>query len=287
MIFLDPRSGSGELAPYFRPYDVPVELVQLDAADAAFCGNGPDGTNPLIGFERKVLTDAISSMRTERFMGEQLPKLLELYPLSITIVLEGIWRAGPATGAIEVKGYGRGEWIPVRVGSRPVMHRELDHWLATLEHKISYECGRQFSVVRTADEEQTVAYIVSRYKWWNDKAWEDHKSYKVIYAQEVPNAPGRRGFNLPKPGPVEEVACRFPGVREKAWSFGKQFRSVYEMVTASAKELGEVEGIGKKGASRIYDWLRHERTERAESHPAMVPNKVNKVNEVNDDWTAV
>ena len=260
-IFLDPRSGSGEVLPYFKPYDVPVESdVQLDAGDFAFCGNGPDGSTPLIGFERKVLTDAISSMRSERFMGEQLPKLLAQYPLSIAIVLEGIWRAGPDSGAIEVKGYGRGEWIPVKVGSRYVMHRELDHWLATLEHKIGFETGRQFSVVRTSDPAQTAAYIVSRYKWWNNKSWEEHDSYKVIYSPEVPHPPGRRGFVIPQPGPVEEVACRFPGVREKAWNFGRRFESVYDMVNADQKELGEVDGIGKKGASRIYEWLRKRTT---------------------------
>jgi ERCC4-type nuclease len=261
-IFLDPRSGSGELLPYFKPYDVPVEVVQLDAGDAAFCGNGPNGP-VLIGYERKVLLDAINSMRDDRFMGEQLPKLLDQYGLSITIILEGIWRAGPESGAIEIKGYDRGAggykkstWVPVQTGSRWVMYRELDHWLSTLEHKISFEAGRQFNVVRTADEAQTAAYLVSRYKWWNDKEWEKHDSYKTIYSPDVPNPPGRKGFSIPRPGPVEEVACRFPGVREKAWSFGKRFESVHQMVNANETELESVEGIGKKGAATIYGWIR-------------------------------
>lgn len=276
-IMLDPRSGSGEVLPYFKPYDVPVDdTVQLDAGDFAFCGNGPGGDTPLIGFERKVLTDAISSMRTERFMGEQLPKLLAMYPMSITIIVEGIFRAGPQSGAIEVKARG-GDWFSVRVGPRSVMYRELDHWLATIEEKLSYETGRQFRVVRTADPAQTAAYVVSRYKWWNDKEWDEHDSYKVIYSPDVPNPSNlrRSGFSLPQPGPVEEVACRFPGVREKAWNFGKVFDNVVDMVNADPKRLEEVEGIGKKLATRTYEWLRRRTPRAGESNVGRVPH---------DDW---
>ena len=43
---------------------------------------------------------------------------------------------------------------------------------------------------------------------------------------------------------------------EKAYEFGKKFANVHVMVNAEEKVLSAVEGIGKKGASRIYNWLR-------------------------------
>lgn len=157
------------------------------------------------------------------------------------------------------------------------MYRELDHWLATIEEKLSYETGRQFRVVRTSDPAQTAAYVVSRYKWWNDKEWDEHDSYKVIYSPDVPNPSNlrRSGFSLPQPGPVEEVACRFPGVREKAWNFGKVFDNVVDMVNADPKRLEEVEGIGKKLATRTYEWLRRRTPRAGESNVGRVPH---------DDW---
>lgn len=247
MIWLDPREGSKELLPYFKPYDVPVELQQMAAGDLAFWGNGADGP-VLVGIEHKTIHDLISSMRTNRLSGHQLTGLLETYAFIILIV-QGIWRCGK-TGEIEVH-VGARKWITLRIGSRSVLYREVEHYLATLEHRVGV-------VVKfVPDYEQSVAFIVSRYKWWTEKDWYKHDSFEAIYAPYEDKIASRRGtFTRRTVGPVELVAAQMPGVSKKAYEFGKLFKSVEAMVNADEKQLAAVDGIGKKGANRIYHWLR-------------------------------
>lgn len=251
MLLLDPRVGSGELLPYFKPYDVQVEVQHLDAADACWWGNGHDGP-VLVGAERKIITDLIASMRSNRLSGFQLPRLLDAYGF-VYVVIEGIWQCGK-NGEIEVYGGTRrgrqGGWIPLRMGSRGVLYREVDHYLATLEHRVGV------TVKYTANREQTVAYLVSRYKWW-EKDWYKHDSFEAIYSSYEDKIVSRRGsFVRRTVGPVEYVASQFPGISKKAYEFGKRFKTVHELVCASEAELRQVEGVGGKGAKRIYEWLR-------------------------------
>jgi ERCC4-type nuclease len=246
-IVLDPRIGSGELLPYFKPYDVEVQVQQLEYADMCFWGSGHDGP-VMVGMERKIITDLIASMRSNRLSGYQLPGLMQACGF-VYIVVEGIWQCGKG-GEIECAV--KGGWATLRVGSRPVLYREVDHYLATLEHR----CG--VTVKYTANREQTVAYVVSRYQWWQ-KEWLKHDSYEAIYAPYEEKISSRRGsFTRRTVGPVEVVAAQFPGVSKKAYEFGKRFKSVRGMVNASVKELAEVEGIGKKGAEKIDKWLEGE-----------------------------
>lgn len=246
MILIDERVGSKELLPYFKPYDIQVELAQLSFGDLAFWGNGHDGP-VLVGCELKNISDLISSMRSNRLSGHQLPGLMDNYGFVILIV-QGIWQCGQ-DGSIEVPR--QGGWLPLRIGNRSVLYREVDHYLATLEHK----CG--IVVKYTANAGQTAAFVVSRFKWFNDKEWAKHDSHEAIYAPYEDRIASRRGvFTRRTVGPVELVASQFPGVSKKAYDFGKAFKSVHEMVNAKEDVLVKVEGVGKKGAKRIWNWLR-------------------------------
>lgn len=246
MIYLDPRIGSGELLPQFKPYDVEVEVMQLAFGDACWWGNGFDGPT-FVGAERKILTDLVASMRSNRLSGYQLPGLLEMYTW-VYLVVEGVWQCGDNGEVVMLLGR---NWVPLRVGSRPVLFREIDHYLATLEHK------RGVTVKYTSGPKQTAAWMVSRYKWWTDKDWVKHDSDEAIYAPYEENVRARRAsFTSKKVGPVEIVASQLPGVSRKAYEFGKKFNSVVEMVNADVKVLETVEGIGKKGAVKIHGWLR-------------------------------
>lgn len=245
MILLDPRIGSGELLPYFQPYGVEVEVQHLDYGDCCWWGQGHDGP-VLVSAERKIITDLIASMRSNRLSGHQLPGLLDTYAFTY-ILIEGNWRSGEG-GAIEIPT--RGGWIPLRVGSRSVLFREVDHYLATLDHRVG------LSILHSSNKEQTVAQIVSRYHWWQ-KDWYKHDSFEAIYAPYETARQSRRGtFVQRKVGAVELVASQFPGVSKKAFGFGKVFGSVQELVNAKIEELEKVEGIGKKGAKAIHAWLR-------------------------------
>lgn len=250
-ILLDPRVGSGELLRHFKAFDVPVELTPLEFGDVAFSGSGPNGV-ALIGIERKILPDLVSSMRSKRLSGHQLPGLMSSYDY-VCLVVEGVWRCGSG-GEVEWL-WGR-DWRPVKVGNKFILYRELDHYLSSLEHI----CG--VTVQQTQDEMRTVAWIVSRYHWWNDKDWSQHHSHEQIYSPELSQNSNGRGhkpsFRYRTVGAVEQVAARFPGVDRKAWAFGKEFKSVVEMVNAERVRLMEVDGVGKVMAERIYRWVRGE-----------------------------
>jgi len=245
VIWLDPRVGSGELLPYFKAYDVEVEVEQLEYGDACWWGEGHRGLC-LVGVERKVIGDLVSSMRSNRLSGHQLPGLLESYYHTYLIV-EGIWQAG-VSGEVEVITSG-GKWVPLRLGSRAVLFREVDHYLATMEHKVG------LTVMRSANRGQTVAIIASRWRWWQ-KEWTKHDSNEAVYSPyEEERRTRRASFTQRRAGPVELVASQFPGISKKAWEFGKRFKSVSELVSATEKDFCELDGVGKKGAKKIYEWI--------------------------------
>lgn len=241
---MDPRAGSKDIVPYLRPYDIEVEMVEMDFGDCTFYGNGPDGTVS-VSIEMKSVADVVNSMRSGRLAGHQIPGLLKDYD-HVVLLVEGIFRCGNQ-GELEVL-KGR-EWVAVRSGSRPVLYRELSNFFVSLE----FICG--VVVQRCASPQETAAYIVGLYSWWQ-KEWEKHDLTKTIYKPDVSRPQRRAGFSRAEPGPVELVASILPGVSMKAWEFGKKFKTVEELVGASEKELREVDGIGAKGAKRIWQWLR-------------------------------
>lgn len=246
-ILLDDRIGSKELLPYFKPYDIEVSLGHLDFADAMFWISGPGNKQCMVGVEIKNIFDLVSSMRSNRLSGHQLPGLLDLYEF-VVIVVMGIYKVGDDGELVVLKGK---EWIALRTGNKPILWREVSNYLTTLEFK----CG--VIVKQTTGLKETAAYIVSLFHWGNDKEWDKHDSHNAIYIPDIADNPTRRGsFTRKTVGPVELVASCLPGVSRKAWEFGKRFKTVAGMVQASEKELESVEGIGKTGARKIYNWLR-------------------------------
>lgn len=237
------------MLPYFRPYDIHVEVTELQFGDACFAGNGPN--SPItIGVERKVTNDLVSSMRSNRLSGFQLPGLLQAYDL-VFLVVEGIYRCGH-DGALEV--YRQTGWTSLLSGPRPVLYREVSNYLLSLEMKHGVK------VMRTSSPQETTAWIVGTYKWF-DKPWEKHGGpesiYSPILSQQANEGGGHRGrLSVKKAGPVALVAADIPGIDSRAWEFEKQFKTVEEFVLADQKRLAKVEGIGKKLAERIHGWFR-------------------------------
>ena len=164
MIQLDDRTGSIELLPYFKPYDVTVESTRLEFGDAAWLGKG-ENSEVLVGLERKTIGDLISCMWDKRFAGYQLPGLLKTYDW-VYLVVEGVTRAGKS-GALE--SLWRKDWRTVSVGAKPILYREVSHFLSTLQNRVGV------IVHSTSNEEQTAAYIVSEYLWWQ-KPWTQQSS---------------------------------------------------------------------------------------------------------------
>ena len=267
MILIDSRIGSKELIPLFAPYDVPVRESTLEFGDFSHLGNGPEGLI-WIGYERKVLTDMIESMRLNRLGGYQFPGCFETYQVT-HLVVEGIWRIG-RTGIVEIPR--SGEWKPQYIGNQTILGSELDHFIATHVYK------RGIVIERTANRDQTVELIVSRYKWWNDKTWDQHRSDDVIYTVYKPvegSGSGRRASFTRRTVPLlEKLLAQFDGVDAVAYSvakclldlFGDQWWDGLRMLTADDLASIPVEQNSKKGrrmvklgpakAKRIWEQLR-------------------------------
>jgi len=199
----------------------------------------------MVGYERKNLHDLVASMRSKRLSGHQLPGLLDTYQV-VYLVVEGILRAG-GRGAAET--WVRKDWVALTTGSQPILYREIDHYLATLTHLAGV------TVVQTSNPTQTAAMIASRYRWWLDKEWAQHRSHIEIYAPADIGQVGRGRILRRTVGLVEKVAAQLPGLDRGAWSVGKHFGNVYRMVNAEVREWAgvriETEGARGKGSKRL------------------------------------
>ena len=266
MLLIDPRVGSGELAPYFRPLGIDTSIQQMDFGDFAHYGNGPEGL-VLIGYERKRLGDMVQSMRSNRLTGHQLPGLLEMYHHA-TIIVEGEWRIG-STGAIEVpKWWNRKRtWGPLYAGKRSMLYIELDHYQATLEMKH----GHQITFAYTIDPRATATYVASRYRWWNDKEWHQHTSDVGLYRKYDPSSAsgGRHAGFVRRTVPYLEYALSdVDGIDKAAYVLAKKFGSMERLMGMTVEQIARttIEQNGKSGkrsvklgeskACRIYEALR-------------------------------
>lgn len=251
MIFLDDRVGSGELKRLFVPYGIQVESTRLEFGDCCFLGHCERGEST-IGVERKRLKDLISSMRDRRLSGHQLGGLLELYE-HVFLIVEGMYKQGENGEVVEYRGNGRvGGWKPVYVGSQPILYREIDNYLTTLELKAGVH------VKRTARDTETVHAIVDLYRWFNDKTWDKHVAHDQIYAPFNPNNGKRAVFRQRKIRLVEKMAAQLPGVDRKAREVAEKFKTVENMVQAGEREWMKIKGIGKIMARRLCQAMREE-----------------------------
>lgn len=241
MIMVDDRTGSKELSPLIPP-NIPHTLCRLPFADVAWLGQGPDSQLLPIGVERKAISDLCQSITTGRLSGHQLCGLLDEY-WKVYILVEGVWRASPTTGLLEVFRYGK--WQPLSIGSRQFMYREVANYLNTL----TTVC--RVGVWQTGSIEESARWLVDTYQWWQ-KEWDKHHAHLAFHAPDPPTK-----VSLMKPGIVHRVAKEFAGVGwDKGKSIATKYKTVMELAMASEEELREVGGIGKKLAKSIVGEIR-------------------------------
>lgn len=222
---------------------LPVQVTDLGFGDFAFLGQGEGGIPVPVGVERKALKDWIASFYTGRFAGHQLPGLLKSYQV-VYVVLEGVWRMDHSTGLV-ITPQGK-KWADLDIGGgKGIMYTELEHQLVTFESK----GGVLFR--RTGNKMETCKFINALYHWWNDKAWEEHRShlrFKTLDADKQ---------LLVKPSLCRQVAATLPGVGwVKSGAVATKFKSVYSMVQATEKDWVTIEGIGKPMAQKIMAALK-------------------------------
>lgn len=286
MIHVDNRAGSAQLIPLLQRCGVPVQAGRLAFGDVKFLGSGPDGIPVTVGVEVKSLSDLLHGMTDGRFAGHQLPGMTACYDQPWLLV-EGQWRMERGTGLLQylTRSY---QWRPATVGSRKFMYRDLTSWLFTVQTKT----GIRLATV--PDWDHATAWLATLYAWWTRAGrvggeevtgWETHRSHLAVNQasneqfwsrvkqEERENrgngvnghdgarrADGSRRLtdpaNLLRPTVCRLVAAQLPGVGyTRSEKVAKRFPTVAQLVAASPKELGEVEGLGKIGAKKVWEAL--------------------------------
>jgi ERCC4-type nuclease len=251
MVVVDDRIGSRDLIEPLKALGVPCELSRLEFGDVMFLGVGASGEPVPIAVEVKTLNDLLSCVVSGRFLGHQLPGLLRDYD-HVWLVVEGVYRANPADGALETR-RGR-DWHPVGHGRQRWMFRSLDKWLTKLEVRAGVK------IRRTGSRDETARTISALYNWWQES--DDHtlddldRSTQLALATKVANEGGGSGAWLgekPKAaGIVRRIAAELPGIGvEKSGMVAGEFGTVQEMVLAPEPVWRSLPGIGKTLASRI------------------------------------
>lgn len=245
MIYIDDRTGSVEMASHFQSHRTrpAVSLKRLPAADFAFSGNGPTGPC-MIGIERKRTKDMLSSIRTGRFSGEQLPKLLDHYEFAFLLV-EGWIRTNYQTGELE-EWWGK-KWCAVHLGSQrqAFLALELDSFLSTIE------LHTRVRVHRTLDERATAEDVINLQGYFA-KPWDKHHAHIALHTPP-------EYATIGKASTTRRVAVALNGVGwTRSAAVADHFTSVEEMVLATVKDWQKVDGFGKVLSKKVWQELHGE-----------------------------
>jgi ERCC4-type nuclease len=255
MIHIDRREGgpnqATELSTLSQLFSThrfhpPTSITTLPAADFYFNGNGPHG--PIsVGLERKRIPDFFQSLHSGRLVGEQLPKLIDLYD-HCYLVLEGQARVDWATGELE-ESWG-GQWR--KVGSN---HRAKGRAVYTGEAMLgamaTISTFTPVKVLRTFGQRDTVDVVATMWHWWSKK-WTDHKSHRAIYTPQTT-------VSIGKASTVRRVAAQLKSVGwERSGVVEQRFRSVEEMTAAGPGDWAKLPGFGKVLSERVVRELKGE-----------------------------
>jgi len=235
VVLVDDRIGSKELAPHI-PDSV---VVRLEYGDCEFVGNGAEG-EVLVGIERKKLGELVTSIRTGRLVGHQLPGMVEYYDVTY-LVIEGLVRQG-VDNSIEV--WRKGRWGEAQTGRLG--------WTALYGMLTTLSTMWGVSAFFTTNLKETGELVRCLARWWG-KPWKSHKAHKRIYTGERAKVSLRDG----EVSVLRKVASVLPGIGYgRSDAVEKYFGSVKEMCGATVEEWSEVEGIGKVTAKRVHGALR-------------------------------
>lgn len=212
-------------------------MTRLEFGDACFHGYGPNDDEYVIGVERKRIRDMLSSIRSKRLSGFQLPGMLEQYHRSF-IIIEGIWRPNER-GGIEIPS--RDGWTTLYTGKACWLYKELDNFMTSLG-----ECA-DVVVKRTGNPLETAVVLADLVGWWG-KPWREHRSTGQSYIREASRGTARGSLVRDVPGIVWKMAAQLPSVDVKGKLVEKRFKSPLEMCQADVEDWLSIKGVGKKTA---------------------------------------
>lgn len=251
MIYVDARIGSKDLAGPLRSLGLPVELTHLDYGDIAFMGRGPKNAQVPVGIELKKLGDLVSSLRTGRLSGHQVPGLVGpqgAYDYAWLLV-EGQYSVDPQGKLITPGSGARGHrWKPVPGGMNVA---EMEKRVMTLE--LCAGLHTRFCNTR----KDTLRFLQALYRWWTDDAQDQHKSHLAV--QTVSTVVPLSEFR--------QAVCHWPGIGVRVSKAVEQrfngsvltaAQSTWEVWAAIEikDDKGNVKRLGEPTARRIVRFLR-------------------------------
>lgn len=245
MLFVDYRDGSNYLAEPLEQLGLPVyrettgKLPTLPFGDISFEGRGNDDAPVQVGIEFKRFEDLVTSMRSGRLQGHQLPGMLGpqgAYHFG-WLLIEGRWstnNAGIVTLYKEPKGKKKGEW---KILPGQLRGSELEKRLLTLEMLGGVH------VRFTPDRRATLYFIQSLFRWFTDKSMDRHTTHLDTH---------RPSSFLSISTFRAIVKDHFPGIGLRASiaverAFGG---SMVKATTANVDEWARIEIVDRKGKTK-------------------------------------
>jgi ERCC4-type nuclease len=209
---------------------IDVALTTLEFADIAFEGQGDNDASVFVGIELKKLPDLISSLRTGRLSGHQLPGLAASYDYRWLLV-EGTWRPDAKGRITTPRRYSQWAALPGMAVA------EMEKRVLTLE------LMGGLRVRHTSSRACTLHFIASLYRWFTDGAMDRHTSHL---------APHTAHSFLPL-SDFRQTVMRFPHIGLAASKsvedyFGANLR---EACLASVADWAEIVVYDKKGFKRL------------------------------------
>ena len=175
------RRGSDRLPPHLRQLGASV-IEGYCNSDVEFLGSTPLGPLTPIGIEHKsaVTGDIFTSMTDGRLNGTQMQTMVSHYPYVRYLIIEGNLRRSK-DGILEIFKFDRGslkyDWQPAysRNGAGWT-YDEFENRIESIIDAFSEPNSPGHTVVkRTYDINESAAYIVGRYHYWQ-KPYEQHSS---------------------------------------------------------------------------------------------------------------
>lgn len=251
-IFIDKRVGSRDLKDHAALCDI-SKLVSIDAGDACFVGNGPDGKT-LIGVEVKTVDDYLSSLSSGRLqgIGGQLDKMSRCYSPFMFLVIYGRvrsfngkmqvwqpWRAADSAGE---------KWGYHKLDDKPISYSYWSNSLVQISIRSIIHCV-------TLDNKDQVAWWI-RCTWQGfNKLWNSHKLFrKMNTSADVRTKSLWEFLDDDSMTSIErdrfivrvKVASQLKGISfERALCVAKHFRTVEDMVCADVDDWMKIDKVGK------------------------------------------
>lgn len=244
-LLVDSSVGSHDLVAPLLEAGLPVEETRLKFGDVAFIGKGLKSALLDIGVELKR-SDLVSSLRSGRLAGHQLPGLLGpngAYDYA-WLLLEGLRHVNALGQIVEHNDRRRRCHVVKGLCDTPehwdpapgrMSATERDKQILTLD-----VCGG-FHIWHTLSRADTVQFIATLYRWWSDKSLEKHQSHLAVY----------RPASFVPVTKQQEALMGLPDVgRKVALAAEKHFGSLRRACNASVQEWASLETITEEGKTK-------------------------------------